>query len=36
MQSYYFFYQAMTGADFIMFSERGLKPEQGLENFLYA
>jgi len=36
MQSYYFFYQAITGADFIMFSERPVNAKQEPENFLHA
>jgi len=36
MQSYYFFYQAMKGAYFIMSCERLLKALQVPENFLPA
>jgi len=36
MQSYYFFYQAMKGAFFIIFSERLLKAAAGPENILAA
>jgi len=36
MQSYYFFYQAMKGAFFIIFSARLLKAAAGPEDILAA